>query len=308
MKAIVRRAADGAERARMWLMGQRWFTSALLPALPRWLRWLLRKMYLGPIDAADRLLGSRQAGVPPKAGTFTGPVHDFAQSGQNLVDALRDVAAMTPSSHILDVGCGVGRFALPMTRFLAADGAYDGLDIVQEGIEWCRANIVGPHGNLHFTLADIRNKEYNPHGRVAATDYRFPYNDGTFDVAVLVSVFTHMLPVEVDHYLAEISRVLKPGGRIFSTNFLLNRESVELMNAGAASLRFKHNLGSHWIVSRRVPELAIGYDERFLLSLYRKHGFSEHSEIYRGAWCGRAGHWPRDSGLGDQDTVVATKT
>ena len=46
-----------------------------------------------------------------------------------------------------------------------------------------------------------------------ASEYTFPYEDGEFDVVVLTSVFTHMLPDDVAHYLDEIARVLKPGGR-----------------------------------------------------------------------------------------------
>ena len=33
----------------------------------------------------------------------TGAVHDFAASGEALLDALRDTAGLTASSHILDL-------------------------------------------------------------------------------------------------------------------------------------------------------------------------------------------------------------
>jgi len=51
---------------------------------------------------------------------------------------------------------------------------------------------VSPYGNVRFTLADVYNKEHNPEGLGAAAGYRFPYPAGTFDVAVLISVLTHM--------------------------------------------------------------------------------------------------------------------
>ena len=44
---------------------------------------------------------------------------------------------------------------------------------------------------------------------------------GGRDVAFLTSVFTHMLPEDVEHYLDELARVLKPGGRTLITWFLL---------------------------------------------------------------------------------------
>lgn len=306
MKKLVLRAVSAAERMRIWLLEQSWF-HRLLSAMPRQLRWLLRKVYLAPIDVADRLLGRRDPRLPSKAGTFTGAFSDFEASGEALVGALGSVAGVGPSSHVLDVGCGVGRLAVPMSRFLDAEGGYEGLDIVPAGIEWCNEHIVSPHGNMHFTLADIYNKEYNPKGRLQAADYRFPYDDGAFDVAVLYSVFTHMLPVDVDWYVSEIARVLKQGGHIFATYFVINPESRELMNSKASSVRFKHDRGSHWVLSEKVPELAVAYEERYIREVYGKHGLSDPPDLYRGRWCGRDGGLPDELGIGDQDTVVAAK-
>jgi SAM-dependent methyltransferase len=307
MKKLLLRAVSAVERMRMWLLDQSWFQSVLLPALPRQLRWLLRKVYLAPVDLADRLLGRCDPALPPKAGTFTGAVDDFAASGDVLVGALAGVVGATPSSQVLDVGCGVGRLAVAMSRFLDASGRYEGLDIVPEGIGWCRQHIVSPHHNVHFTLADVYNKEYNPKGRVQPADYRFPYPDEAFDIAVLVSVFTHMLPADVDRYVSEIARVLKKNGRIFATYFLITPESLRLMNSRRCSVRFKHNLGSHWLQSGSVPELSVAYDEQYIRAVYAKHGLSDPPDIYPGGWCGRPGRWPPGSGLGGQDTLVATK-
>ena len=125
------------------------------------------------------------------------------------------------SSHFLDVGCGIGRLAIAMPDFLDANGSYEGFDIVPEGIEWCKQHIAGPYDNIHFTLADIYNKEYNPKGSKQPADYQFPYEDETFDVAVLLSVFTHMLPIDVDRYVGEIARVLKKDGRICASYYVI---------------------------------------------------------------------------------------
>jgi SAM-dependent methyltransferase len=306
-KKFLMAEVSAAERLRMWLLGQSWFQSRLMPALPRQLRWLLRRIYLAPIDLGDRLLGRRDPGVPAKAHNFTGSAGpDFKSRGDAFVTALTDLAAATPSSRVLDVGCGVGKLAVAMTHFLDANGSYEGLDIVPDGIEWCRNNITSLHGNVRFTLADIYNKEYNPRGRVRPTEYRFPYDDDTFDVAALYSVFTHMLPDDVDWYIGEIARVLKPNGRIFGTYFVINPESLRLMRSSGCAMQFKHNLGSHWIQNGRVPELAVAYDETYIRGLYAKHGL-EDPKIYEGAWCGRAGYWPDGSGFGNQDVLVARK-
>ncbi len=305
MKKLLARAVSAVEHLRIWLLRQPWFLGVLLPALPRRVRWMLRKIYLAPVDIADRLLGRQQDWLPPKADTFTGGVADFAGSGEMLVQALADVAGLTPSSHVVDVGCGVGRLAIPMASFLDSDGLYEGLDVVPKGIAWCSENISSQHRNVHFTLADVYNSEYHPQGRMKASQYSFPYGDDSFDVAVLVSVFTHMLPADLDRYMSEIARVLKPGGRCFATYCLLDRNDP--MVASAARRWFKHDRGVYSVASTKVPELAVGYEERYVHELYAKHGLSDEPGVHRGGWSGRTPYWPLDSALRDQDTFVATK-
>ena len=300
-------AVSAGERLRTWLLEQPWFQSVLMPAMPRQLRWLLRRVYLAPIDFGDRLLGRRDPGLPAKATNFTGSAGpDFSSRGDALVKALADLAGMTPSSHVLDVGCGVGKLAVAMTHFLDENGRYEGLDIVPDAIDWCTKNIVGPHGNVHFTVADVYNREYNPKGHMQPADYRFPYDDETFDAVALYSVFTHMLPGDVDRYISEIARVLKTNGHIFATYFIINPESLRLMRSSGCAMQFKRNLGSHWVQNGRVPELAVAYDEEYIRAAHARHGFSS-PKLYEGMWCGRAGYWPGGSGFGDQDVLVAIK-
>ena len=301
LKQPLLQGVSAVERLRIWLLKQAWFHSVLLPALPRQLRLILRKIYLAPVDFADRLTGRHHPGLPPKADIFTGGVVDFAASGKRTLETICDVTDMNPSSHILDVGCGIGRFAIAMPDFLDENGGYEGFDIVPEGIEWCKQHIIAPHDNIHFTLADVYNKEYNPKGSSQAADYKFPYEDETFDVAVLLSVFTHMLPIDVDRYVGEIARVLKRNGRICASYYIIMPESLQLMTSGRGFMHFKHNLWSHWIQSQKVPELAVAYDERYLRGIYSKHGLSDPPDIHYGWWCGRS------TGLDSQDVVVATK-
>lgn len=307
MKKLLLGPVVAGERLRMWLMGQSWFISVFLPALPRQVRWFLRKAYFTPIDIADRMLGRHDPMVPPKAGNFTGgALHEFTERGVAFAEALSAVAGATPSSYVLDVGCGFGKLAIGMSDFLDKDGRYEGFDIVPEAIVWCKSHIVGTHRNLNFTLADIYNKEYNPTGRVRASDFSFPYPDGMFDIAALYSVFTHMLPADFDRYISEIARVMKRGGHVFATYFMITPESLHLMTSSHCGMQFKKNLGPCWVQGGKVAELAIAYDEEYIHETYAKHGLSL-PKAYLGRWCGRAGFWPRESGLAWQDALVATK-
>jgi ubiquinone/menaquinone biosynthesis C-methylase UbiE len=279
----------------------------ILPSIPRPIRWTLRKLYFLPAELSERLLGRQEDLVPPKSANFVGAVDTFRRSGDILVDRLVGVAGLTPDARVLDVGCGIGRLAVALTRFNNSAGSYEGLDIVPGGIQWCTEHITPRYPSFRFTLADIVNTEYNPHGRVRAAEYVFPYPDDSFDLVVLASVFTHMLPADVEHYIAEITRVLRFGGRCFATFFLINEDASRRMEAGEGALHFRHHLDPHWVINPRVPEFCVGYDEPHVRALYERYGLITRHTIYYGGWCGRPPFWYEESGLGDHDVVLGTK-
>jgi SAM-dependent methyltransferase len=305
LAGALRWVAGALYAIRAYLLDQPFFTSTVLPAIPRPVRWALRKAYLFPVDLIEAAVGRRGAMVPPRSKMFVGSVEDFESSGELLVRRLIEVAGLTPESCVLDIGCGIGRLAVALTSQLGREGRYEGLDIVPSGIEWCAKNITPRYPNFQFTLADVFNGEYHPGGRVRPTEYRLPYPDATFDLVVLTSVFTHMLPVEKEHYVDEIARVLKPDSRCFATYTLLNPESRRLMEAGASEFRFNHAMGPCAVVDAKVPELAVGYDEDYVREVYERRGFSTEGGIYYGTWSGREPS-ARGSGLG-QDLVLSTR-
>jgi ubiquinone/menaquinone biosynthesis C-methylase UbiE len=306
MTSALRKVVAGLYAVRRRLLSHPLFTSTILPAIPRPLRWTLRKVYLLPADLIDRVLRQRGEMVPPKSKMFVGSVDDFESSGERLRLRLVDLADLAPSSSVLDIGCGIGRLAGALTSYLSRDGSYKGMDIVPSGIEWCDEHIASNYPNFEFTLADVFNKEYQPNGRLRACEYRFPYADETFDLVVLASVFTHMLPVDMEHYIAEISRVLKQSGRCFATYSLINAESRHMMESGQSDTRFKHNFGPYSTVSAKVPELAVAYEEKYVKDLFEKYGLAVGDRIYYGSWCVRVPSRARESGL-SQDVVLTIK-
>ncbi len=130
-----------------------------------------------------------------------------------------DVGGLKPHERVLDAGCGLGRMAVPLMPYLREPGAYDGFDISPEGIAWCQQHITGRRPNFNFQVADIRNTQYNPKGKHQASDYRFPYEDQSFDLVFMASVCTHLMPDEIRQYLSEASRVLNTGGRCVISYF-----------------------------------------------------------------------------------------
>jgi hypothetical protein len=117
---------------------------------------------------------------------------------------------------------------------------------------------------------------------------------------MLGSVFTHMLPGDLENYLSETHRVLMKGGRCLITYFLLNEESMRLIEAGKSALKFKPCFGTYRVVSRHDPERAIAFDEDWTRGLYEKVGLGIVRAEY-GSWCGRENY------LSFQDMMLAVK-
>lgn len=55
----------------------------------------------------------------------------------------------------------------------------------------------------------------------------YPSDSSTFDIILLKSVFTHIMPNKVDNYMKEISRMMKPSGKCLATLFLLKSTATD---------------------------------------------------------------------------------
>jgi SAM-dependent methyltransferase len=122
---------------------------------------------------------------------------DFEQNAEEFLRLYIDLCRLKPHERVLDVGCGIGWKTIFLTKYLSAQGAYEGVDIVQTGIDWCSRRISRTYPNFHFQFIDVYNIHYNPRGKQRASDYRFPFAEGSFDFVTLGSVFTHMLPRDI---------------------------------------------------------------------------------------------------------------
>jgi SAM-dependent methyltransferase len=289
---------------RRWLLAQRWFTSTVLPLLPRRARWALRTAFFFPLDVADARRGERPPMVPLRRDNFTGTVHDFIESGENDVRRMERFAGLTPTAAVLDLGSGMGRLGRAMTAYLdPAQGTYDGVEIVPRAVQWCQREITTRYPNVRFHLAEVRNGEYQPDAKLGADEYRFPFPDNHFDLVVLLSVFTHMLPAEVRNYVREITRVLKTGGRCYATFSLLDAHALQAMDRDAAERKFRPFEGAAWVVDAKVPELATAYDQEFVEDLLRTAGLEP--QVFYGSWVAREAI-PATAEI-RQDVVLATK-
>jgi SAM-dependent methyltransferase len=239
--------------------------------------------------------------VPPRRMSFIG-AGDFLSVGRSWVRQFIELGDLKPHERVLDVGCGLGRMAVPLTEYLTPAGSYEGIDVSREGIDWCMSQISSRFSNFTFRRIDIHNDFYSPRGRHSAAEYRFPFASDSFDFAFLTSVFTHMMPEDVRNYLGEVARVLKPEGRCLITFYILNDESQRLIGRGKARFTFAHRCGACSVENKAMPEAAVAFEEATIRTCYRERGLIIREPVYFGGWCGRPSH------LHQQDFIVALKS
>jgi SAM-dependent methyltransferase len=258
------------------------------------------------LDASDAILGKVDPLTPPRrlmnVGSNGFTRSDFNAIGRELFRYLVEVGGLTPNDKVLDVGCGVGRMAIPLTSYLSAAGSYDGFDIIAESIDYCTHKYSPRFPNFHFYHTDIYNTAYNPGGKGASHEYRFPFGDETFSFVVLTSVFTHMLSPGLENYLAEIERVLTKGGRCFITYFVLDHESEQLLLSNKSAMAFSYPIDHGKSTDAINPEAATAYDERYIRDLYLKLGLRIAEPIRYGSWSGKS------TNVGFQDIILGVKT
>ena len=81
---------------------------------------------------------------------------------------------MTPDERVLDVGCGAGRVAAPLARYLGPDGSYEGFDNNAERIAWCNEHIAGLHPQMRFSVADVYSGQYKRDATLAGRGLHVP--------------------------------------------------------------------------------------------------------------------------------------
>jgi SAM-dependent methyltransferase len=149
---------------------------------------------------------------------------DFLESGRahaaEVVSTLsRHGIEIDELEAILDFGCGCGRVTRHF-HFLKKAKVY-GTDYNRRLIDWCRQCL---------QFAEFETNELSP---------PLAYRDAQFDLIYAFSVFTHLTESLQQGWLAELSRVLKPGGHLFLTTHgvafaeeLLPRQAKEQFAAG----------------------------------------------------------------------------
>lgn len=222
----------------------------------------------------------------------------FHTFGEILSNQLQQKAGLTPSSRVLEIGCGCGRTAMALTEVLE-DAHFTGMDIHKGSIESCLKNKKLTAKGFTFNHLDVQNNEYNPKGPALAKDFVFPYKLEAFDVIFMVSVFTHMLTDDVKNYIKEISRMMAPGGICMVTTFIMDEDKK------MHGMSFPHKEQEHFYYNESLPEEAIGYELGFFQKEFALHNMELKSDPAWGGWRQNP-NVPSDSGF-SQDILFFTK-
>ena len=196
-----------------------------------------------------------------------------------------------PHHRVLEIGCGVGRDAIGLSRVLSSDGRYLGIDIIRPSIEWCQQHITTAFPNFEFRYLDIKSQIHNPGGQLEVREVALPVDANSVDRIILQSVFTHMFEEDIVHYLRQFRRALRPDGRVFASWFVLDDESLEMAQSvpdGPLTFRFEYGDGC-LINDERYPEGAVGFRPVAFDRILRRGGFELDQPVHRGFWCGREG-------------------
>ena len=166
-------------------------------------RWLERRQARGLTEAA--VDDGRPMPPAELVVLVSGPSRAwFSERGQADAETFRTLAArhgvdVARGLEVLDFGCGAGRIARWLAPdVIAAGGAFHGSDLNPKLAAWCAANLPGTYraNGLRPPLANAED---------------------SLDLVYAHSVLTHLTEPTATAWLAEIARVLRPGGLAFMT-------------------------------------------------------------------------------------------
>jgi SAM-dependent methyltransferase len=138
-------------------------------------------------------------------------------------------------------------------------------------------------------------------------DIRLPIADHSVDRIIAFSVFTHMFRKDIEHYLRECRRVLKPDGLVYATTFVYNDEILHMArktNLTPFDLRFEHEREPGCRINDPVHPLgAVAYTRAVWDEMVAATSMAYAKRFLRGSWSGYYSNAEAEDG---QDVAILT--
>ena len=130
--------------------------------------------------------------------------------GRNIDQWMLEILNLQKKDKILDVGCGAGKQCFSFYNYLDGDTTITGGDVSDELLAQAKQKNKETKDSIEFIPLDFNEV--------------FPFEDNQFD---LVSCcFAIYYAKDIPFTIKEINRVLKPGGRFFSTGPMPENKKV----------------------------------------------------------------------------------
>jgi len=208
---------------------------------------------------------------------------------QEVVTVIEEYAKLRPGDSILDVGCGCGRIAAALTQYIDRESRYVGIDIVPGLIDFARDFITPRYPSFQFLLLNESNKTYDSwrrqDGEMGIATLAEAVSAQSIDLAISVSLFTHLDYAPALAMLTSIHRVLKDDGRVFMTVFVLDMAARGGIEGGRSVFSFKQRTPTGKLAAEKSddPTFAVAYDGGALDELIDSTGFQLERRV-RGYW------------------------
>lgn len=168
-------------------------------------------------------------------------------TARGTIDILRSTVGLSPDDVILEIGCGIARVGLPLSR---------------ECLHWFGADISS--GMLRHAAKRLKERPNTTLVELATVGLQeFPAD--SMDLVYCTIVFMHLLEWDRYRYVQEAFRVLRPGGQCYVDNFSLDNETGWKIFSESYA----------YPVERRPAHISMSSSHEELQTYMTRAGFSE---------------------------------
>jgi SAM-dependent methyltransferase len=199
---------------------------------------------------------------------------DFIKAGMLQKKILIKYAKLNQNSLVLDVGCGGGKLAYALRKFLKKKH-YFGFDVEKKTIDYLQKKFDFEFKFLNIQYLKNKNK-------INASQINLDYKENFFDVITSFSIFTHQSPIVLNNYLRQFYKFLKPGGLTLNTFYLIDPDNCHAeyaksygYNPDISNNNEKYYLekNTQYLDKEKIIHHDIFYNINFISNCFKDNGF-----------------------------------